>query len=275
MNKRKSQIPYLLFMSVLFFLPVSLFPTIMVVGGLTYEHTAAPGEEYTGEILLQNYSKEPEEVKIYQTDYFFYADQRVLYGDPGKLPRSNASWITYTPKRVIVPPEQTAKLFYTVQVPTDPTLKGTYWSVFMIEGIPKESPESIASDPEQIGMGIQQAFRYAVQMITHIGKTGKKSIQFIGTRLLKVDQKQQILELDVENTGDLMVRATLWTELYGLDGQYVSKFEAGTLRIYPGTSVRFKVDLTSVPKSNYMAMVVVDCGGESVFGANINLVLKQ
>ena len=69
----------------------------MVIGGLTYEHTATPGEEYTGEIILRNHSEDPEEVKVYQTDYFFYADQRVIYGDPGKLPRSNASWITYTP----------------------------------------------------------------------------------------------------------------------------------------------------------------------------------
>ncbi|MCW8965328.1 MAG: hypothetical protein OQK82_01375, partial [Candidatus Pacearchaeota archaeon] len=150
-----------------------------------------------------------------------------------------------------------------------------YWSVFMVEGIPKESPESIDGAPEKIGMGIEQVFRYAVQMVTHVGESGKKNIQFIGTRLLKIDNKQQILELDVENTGELMLRATLWAELYGLEGQYVGKFEAGSLRIYPGTSVRFKVDLTSVPKSNYMAMVVVDSGGESVFGANINLVLKQ
>jgi hypothetical protein len=112
-------------------------------------------------------------------------------------------------------------------------------------------------------------------MITHIKGTGTKKIEFIGTRLLKVENKQQILELDVENTGDLMVRATLWVELYGFDGQYVGKFEAGSLRIYPGTSVRFKVDLTSVPKNNYKTLVVVDCGGESIFGANINLVLKQ
>jgi hypothetical protein len=248
----------------------------MVVGGLTYEYTATPGEEYSGEIVLQNLSDKPEEVKLYQTDYFFYADQRVLYGDPGKLPRSNASWITYTPKRLVVPPGETAKVFYTIQVPVRRDLNGTYWSVFMVEGIPEESPESeSAGDPSDIGMGIQQAFRYAIQMVTHIKDTGTKKIKFIGTRLLKIDKKQQVLELDVENAGELMVRATLWAELYNLEGEYVGKFEGGILRIYPGASVRFKVDLTSVPKSNYQALVVVDCGGESVFGANINLVLVQ
>lgn len=260
---------------ILSFLPYHASCSVMVIGGLTKEYTASPGEEYSGEIILQNHNDKPEEVKIYQTDYFFYADQRVLYGDPGKLSRSNANWITYSPKRLVVPPEQTAKVYYTVQVPNDAGLTGSYWSVFMVEGIPEESPESATSDPTDIGLGIQQVFRYAIQVITHIGDTGIKKIQFIGTRLLKLEGKKQILELDVENTGERMIRATLWTELYSLEGQYMGKFEGGILRIYPGTSVRFKVDLTSVPKSNYKALVVVDCGGESVFGANINLVLKQ
>ncbi|HET6566508.1 MAG TPA: hypothetical protein VFG50_01000, partial [Rhodothermales bacterium] len=70
---------------------------VAVVSGLSEEHTAQPGETYQGAIQVRNQTAESQEVRVYQTDYLFYADGTNVYGAPGSTRRSNASWITYNP----------------------------------------------------------------------------------------------------------------------------------------------------------------------------------
>jgi hypothetical protein len=55
----------------------------------------------------------------------------------------------------------------------------------------------------------------------------------------------------------------------------VGRFEGGTHRLYPGTTARFPADLVGVRDATYKALIVADCGGDDVFGADVSLVLKQ
>jgi hypothetical protein len=246
---------------------------VLVNGALTHEKTAGPGESYEGTIELQNPEGKPQEVKVYQTDYVFYSDGRSLYGDPGKTPRSNAGWVSITPKRATIPPKDSIAVHYSIKVPEDKTLAGTYWSIIMVEGIPEDSPESSTGTKDKVAMGVRQVFRYGIQVVTHIGDTGARSLKFLSTKLVKQDGKQ-LFQLEAENTGERWLRSAIWVELYDLSGKFIGKFEGEHLRLYPGTSVRYTIDLTTVPNNTYKALVVIDCGGSDIFGANFNLVLK-
>jgi hypothetical protein len=95
----------------------------------------------------------------------------------------------------------------------------------------------------------------------------------LSTRLVKKDA-QQLLEIDVENNGERCLRSQIRAELYDLEGNYVGKFGGKLFRIYPATSVRFSVDFGKVPNNTYKALVVIDCGGTDIFGANMNLIIK-
>jgi hypothetical protein len=254
--------------------PLAGQAAIVVTSTLTHEYEAAPGRSYEGSIDVQNPEDTPQEIKAYQTDYFFYADGKVLYGDPGGLPRSNARWMTLSPRQVTIPANETVTVHYTIQVPNDATLKGTYWSVIMIEPVPEGSPESSRSSAKDIGVGVNQVLRYAVQIVTHIGATGSRLLKFNQIRL-SADNEKRLLVVDVENTGERWLRGTMWTELYDSGGKLVGKFDGGKQRIYPGTSARFTINLIGVQNSSYKALIVVDCGGDDVFGANVNLVLKE
>jgi hypothetical protein len=143
----------------------------------------------------------------------------------------------------------------------------------MVEGIPEDSPESSTGGGEKVSMGVRQVFRYAVQVVTHIGDTGKRNLKFISTKLVKKGVKR-LFELAAENTGERWLRSAIWVELYDETGNYFGKFEGERLRLYPGTSVRYTIDLSSVPNNTYQAMVVIDCGGSDIFGAKFKLVLK-
>ena len=104
-------------------------------------------------------------------------------------------------------------------------------------------------------------------MITNISNTGTRKLKFLTTKLLKENAEKRILQLDIENIGERLLRPLLWTELYDEKGNYVGRFEGGQLRTYPGTSVRFGFDLSHMPKGIYKVLIVADCGGDDLFGA--------
>ena len=249
---------------------------ITILGSLSHEKSAQVGETYRGIIFIQNPSEELQEVKIYQTDYLFFCDGSNIYGEPGKDPRSNAKWIAFSPRRVLIPPGEQSGINYTVKVPDDETLAGSHWSMFMIEAIPTDSPESETGEPKEgeAKVSIRTILRYGIQMVTDIGETGTHRLKFLMTKLLK-EQEKRTLQVDIENNGERWLRPLLWTELYDEKGNYIGRFEGGRLRTYPGTSVRFRIDLSEVPKGKYKALIVADCGGDDLFGATYDLEFEE
>lgn len=239
---------------------------VTVVGGLTREVTLNPHRQMEGRLILRNTGNQPREVRVYQTDYLFWADGRNQYGEAGSTPRSNAPWIVHTPVQVTVPPRATESVLYTVQAPPDEDLRGTYWSMMMVEPIAPETLEPPKPEEGQVVIGIRSVMRYGIQMVTHIGDTGRRELRFV-ERELVVEEDKRVLRLDVENTGERWLRPLLWVELYDEQGVSLGRFEGGRLRIYPDCSVRYRVDLTGVPAGKYTALVVADNGDEHVFGA--------
>jgi hypothetical protein len=269
---RAAVVTILLFSCVVVIAPAQ----IIVEGELTHIHEGAPADSYSGSILLNNISDDPQELKVYQTDYFFLSDGRAFYEEVGSVERTNGNWIEFFPKRFTIPARGSVQVNYTVDIPESASLTGTYWSMLMVEVIPEGSAESSSSSEEkkeEVAVGIQQVFRYGIQMVTHIKNTGAGTLEIFAAQLLR-ENDQKALQLDVTNVGDRWLRPTVWADLYDTEGNYAGKYEAGRLRIYPGTSVRFTIDLMEVPSGVYKALVVLDAGEGNVFGANYTLRLE-
>jgi hypothetical protein len=253
------------------FIPGPADAGISIEGGLTHEKVSKAGETYQGEIVIKNQEDTPQELKIYQSDYRFNYEGETIYGEPGKDARSNAGWISFNPSRVTIPPKEKATISYTITVPGDQSLVGTYWSMLMIEGLPMGSPESEGTQKEKkLSMGITQIMRYAVQVVTHIGDTGTRKIKFIQTKILK-EKNARILQVDVENEGERLLRPQMWTELYAPDGTSLGRFQGEQYRVYPNTSKRFRIDISKVPAGTYKALVVADCGENDLIGIQYTL----
>lgn len=244
---------------------------VSVIGELSQDRDVHPGESYSGTIMIRNDSNEPQEAKMYQTDYLFYSNGTNNYGDPGSHERSNAKWITFSPSFVTIPPQATVTVNFDVTVPKDTTLAGSFWSMLMVEGIPKGSPESSGARAKKAEMGIMQTIRYGIQIASHIANTGTKRIEFKDPQVVVTDQGKRVFQFDVENTGNLGMRPEVYLELFNNQGVSQGKFPGARYRIYPGTSVRETIDLSSIPKGSYKALVVVDTGGDDIFGAQYNL----
>lgn len=251
---------------------------ISIISELSQDKEVRPGEIYTGAIVVHNDSNEPQEAKIYQTDYTFQFDGSNHYGAPGTLPRSNAPWITFGPATLTIPPKGLASVSYTITVPKDSDprkLIGTYWSMLMVEGIHKGSGES--SLPQVAGkthMGIAQNIRYGVQIATSIERTGTKKIKFLASSLGSKKNGKRTLDIDIENIGEIGIRPEVYVELFNSRGVTIGQFPAMRYRIYPGTSVREYIDVSKVAKGRYKALVAVDAGGDNVFGTQYTLNFK-
>jgi len=265
------------FLRGIFFIPIlasCLTAQVSIIGELSQDKDALPGDVYTGTIVIRNDTNEPQEAKVYQTDYTFQFNGTNNYGEPGVIPRSNAKWIAFSPAYVTLPPQGTMAVNFTVTVPKDTAKKliGTYWSMLMIEGIQKGSAESsVRPKDAKAQMGIMQTIRYGIQIATTIVKTGTKKVQFVGHDVIKKEDGKRILQIDIENTGEIAMRPDVYVELFNEQGVSLGKYPGVKYRIYPGTSVRQSIDVSSVAQGTYKALIVVDAGSDDVFGAQYAL----
>jgi hypothetical protein len=263
----------LLCLSCLIFLYSSSFADVSVIGALARSNNVKPGETFEGMILLKNSDAKPAQVMLRQTDYGYKADGRISYGEPGTSPRSNANWISVAPMQVTIPPNQTLAVQYKGRVPADAKLKGTYWSMIMVE--PKSPPAPVLpGQNKEVAMGVQTVMRFAVQIVSEMGDSGERKIKILDKSIVKVGGERK-LQLDIENTGERLMLPAVWVELYNEGGVSIGKFEAGQTRIYPGCSARSRADMSDVPPGKYTAMVVIDNGDNRVMGAQYALEISE
>ena len=242
---------------------------IAVIGNTVEEHTAAPGESYLGTIVVRNLTKQDQPVRIYQTDYLFFADGTSHFDDPGTTPRSNAKWVTPTVRSLLVPPSSEMTVTYSVKVPVSDSLVGTYWSAIMVEGAPTEAGRSSGGRP-QVGVG--SVMRYAVQVATHIKTTGSRKVGFANTRFINdTATKEQSFELELQNVGERAYRPTLWIEVYDAEGVLRANARQERGLLYPGTSLKQVFKLGKLSPGTYRAAVFADSGEDTVYGQQFTL----
>ncbi len=242
---------------------------VQVIGNLARTSTIKPGDSFEGVIFLKNSGKTLADVRVFQTDYLSYADGTNDYGEPGKAPRSNAEWITVSPTRVKLAPGETQPVRYKGRAPVDPKLRGTFWSMIMVE--PETAP-AITPDGQvdQVAVGLQTTIRFAVQIVTEVGQSGTRSLQVQDKRIVHGEGKRALL-LDIANDGERLLVPMMTVELFDQQGASIGRFDAGRARIYPACAVRARVDLTDVPCGKYVAMVLLDSGDAQVMGAQYDL----
>lgn len=242
--------------------------SIVVLNGLTHEKVVAPGESYRGSIEIQNTASTEKSVRIYMRDYVFNFNGESKHDEPGTHARSNSSWISFNPELLTLAAGEKATIDFEVKVPANDSLRGTYWSVLMVEGI---IPPDTTTHSR--GVTINTAIRYAVQIVTQIGNTGLGDIRFLGIQPAK-QEEINILNVYIENTGEVQLRPELALELFDENGNSVGILKAERRKVFPGTSIKQVVLLEGIKPGKYSGVLVADCDEDHVFGTNVSLELE-
>lgn len=251
---------------------------ISVRSDLADDRTTEPGGSYTGTISVRNDTEEPQQARVYQTDYLFFPDGSNRFDEPGTNARSNADWITYTPSILTLPPSSTVEVSYEVRVPetlSDAALGGSFWSMMMIEAVSADAATSTLGDaePEARRLGAQQVMRYGVQVATHLGGPPDYDVALSDLETSVTDSTRTLL-VAAQNTGSAMMRPTVWIELYDAGGEKAAEIRADPFRLYPGTGVTYRLDATDLAPGTYDALFILDAGGDNVFGAQYSLTVE-
>lgn len=265
-----TRLPTLFFICLTSLLATS-FAQVYVSSGLVQAETLVPGETHQGTITLDNESDQPATVRLYQTDYAYSADGTTEYGEPGSNTRSNAPWVILPAATATVPADDGLVLNYRVQVPDDPTLAGSYWSILMVEQLAEAVPESEGAQDEP-AVGINTVTRYAIALVTDIGTTGERLLELANPSLQQAEAERGVLfQVDVTNPGERYLQPQVYLELYDESGTKVGRFGDQQQRLLPGNSVRQDFDLGTLTSGEYTAVVIADAGGEDVFGTRYTL----
>lgn len=263
----KSSIFYIIFL--LIFSQQLLIANVVINNGLTHIHVVDGDYIIKGKIEIQNTDAEPQVVKVYQKDYTFNHKGEVFYNEPGLAPRSNAKWIDFSPSYFELAPKEESIILYEIKVPEEEILTGSYWSILMVEG---QRAASEAPNPKSLT--INTIVRYAVQIVTNIGETGERNLEFVKAGL-KREQGEKFSEIAIENTGERLLQPMISLELFNDNGENVGVVKAEKKKIYPGTSTKFLLDLAKFPEGEYQAIVLADCNEEDIFGLNLTLKINN
>lgn len=269
MNTIHSKFPIFFPILFLFLNQPLLIASVVINNGLTHIHVVDGDFIIKGKIEVHNTDVKPQAVKVYQKDYTFNHKGDVFYNEPGAAARSNAKWIDFSPSYFELAPQEASIILYEIKVPEEEVLKGTYWSIIMVEG------QNVASQaPNPNSLTINTIVRYAVQIVTNIGETGERNLEFVGAALNRV-QGEKFSEIALENTGERLLQPTISIELFNDNGENVGVVKAEKKKIYPGTSTKFILDLAKFPEGEYQAIVLADCNEEDIFGLNLTLKIND
>lgn len=263
-----SNIKVILSFTLLLFLiniPVILKASLEIEGSLRHIHKGVKGEVYKGEIKIHNSDKTNQEVKIYQTDLLYNYKDFTFYDDPVTHSRSNANWVNYSPKTVIVKGEETVYIQYEITIPKADSIKGTFWSVLMVEGVNPINPDQAGQ------MNINTITRYAIQLITEINEIGIGKLEFLDPTLIE-DNGKLFLAVDIINTGEHYIVPEVTIEFFDENGQSVKKLVAAKKGLFPTTSNRYRFSLEGLKSGiTYQATIVAAGSDEDVFGLEYTL----
>jgi hypothetical protein len=240
---------------------------IIVSGDLTREFTLQSGSSAEGRLLLHNPGPTPSRARIYQTDYQMDATG-ASYGDAGKSPRSNAAWIELDEREPELQPGETRSIPFKITAPADSTLRGTYWSMLMVEPAQNERPPA----PGEIS--VRAVVRYGIQIVAQLGTTQTAAQPSLSNQTIERENGRHTLRFDLANSGERWLRPRMEVRLFDREGRAVTTLPASQARIYPGSSTRQRFPLTGLPPGEYLALIVMDTD-DALFGAQYRFQLEE
>lgn len=257
---------------------------ISIIGDLLEQFDSLPGGTYNGTFTIRNIGEKDENVNVTVTDYTYKADGTSYFHEstPNPAhPRSNSTWISLDTQKALIPPGEERVVRYTVQVPQGESVKGTFWSVLLVE------PEIEIQETDQ-GVTLTPIFRYAVQVMNHLKegaqanlKPGKDEVHVeqIKTHVEKFDPAQSpdahkiTYSIDVENDGELGLNPEISIQILDKDGKMVFEGKRPKSWLLPDCSVRANFNLSTLPSGKYSSIILMDAGGENFYGVNRELTI--
>ncbi len=249
---------------------VSVFGQALLISNIEFDLSLPRGASETLSFQVLNNETDPLEIQISLADWDRDITGENRFYPPGTLPRSLAPWLSVSPLRFDLVPNEQREIRFSIKVPSDIT--GTHWAAIMVEAAPKQT------QPQPPGTTVVVRRRFAVKVLETPPGTGTKDgrITLIDVRGLNPPN----IFLEFENRGTVhtpQVKGRI--EIRDEKGGTVEKLDVESFPTLPGakrrlkvTSARKKGDL--LPPGKYLILAILDYGGDSLAGGQFVLKIK-
>jgi hypothetical protein len=227
---------------------------VVILNGLTHVHQSASGQLVTGIIRMKNTDETEQRVIIYFNDLFQECGKETVLTADNSHNNSIKNWLTTNVNEHVFMANEEYELIYTINVPNDVEVDGSFWGVLMVE---IEKP--IKEDELEYGVKLQSKVRYGIQIIADINERTPSELEFYDIKI-EGNDGNKLINVDLKNLGTFYVEPTLILEVFNSNGLQEKKAEVKFKKVYPNSCKAFSLDISGLPKGAYTAVLVADYG---------------
>lgn len=252
-----------------FFIFNAMFSNVIVLNGLTHVYTGKSGDVISGEIILVNSSNEEQRVTFELSDAIFSCTESRRFSNDATHPQSSRDWFKGNLVDKLINPKEKYVYRFTIEIPNDTSLKGSYWNMLMVN---VEQP--IKEELLDKNIGLDTKIRYAIGLMTHVDNHGEMDLDFESIAIRKNSTTQsKEMEIKLFNFTSFIEAVRLSIEVYDGEGNVVFEDSTDRYLTFPKLCKDFKIDVTSLPAGEYECVLIADARDEFV-GTNFKLQLE-
>lgn len=219
---------------------------------------AEPGKTIFGEIVVENQTDTQTDLKLYLNDWKYLpaGDGTKDFFAPETTPLSCASWITFSPAQLSLPPFGKQKVNYSVKVPENAS-GGRYAALFF---------ESLLGKLESSAAGLQAGMNIAIRVATlfYVEPKGRVNRSAVIKKLSFENLKSPesfALSLDLENAGNTDITAAGTFHVTDDEGMVLARDEFKNGYMFANEkAVITAITKAKVPRGVYNLVLTIDLG---------------
>lgn len=246
---------------------------------LVTEIQAEPGKSYTAALDISGSAAEPEQIILTVSDWdkLTNGDERAYKADT--LDRACGSWIKLDRPQITARAGavEHVKISFTVPVGAS----GTYWTAITAVGSPRMMNGTAAGD-EKRGTNVEAKLSYVAKVFINVTPGGvvEGKISAFEFRAAQsgaaAGKKTPQFDITFHNSGNLVLKPSGYIEIRNMDGETLSQLEIPSQMIaLPMHDRVLSAALTApLPPGEYIALAVLDYGGENLVAGQIGFEIK-
>lgn len=247
----------------------AMYSNIVILNGLTHVYTGSTGETITGEVILINSSDQEQRVTFELNEAIFSCTSNRIFIKDKFHQQSSSKWFSANLMDKLLAPREKYVYKFSIKIPNDKSLKGSFWSMLMVN---VEKP--IKEESLNTKIGLDTKIRYAIGLLTNVNAFDNINLDFSNINL-KEDSNSPKKELEVKvlNESLFIEGVKLSLEIYDNKGIKIQETETDRNMVFPGFCRDFKFDVSVLPNGEYNCVLIADARREFV-GTNISLSIK-
>lgn len=208
--------------------------------------TLAPGASVTETVTVATTSTLPQQVSVEAADWALDVAGNAIFFPAGAVEHSAAPWIEPEAGTVLLDPNSVRDFRFTVRVPDDPTLRGTYRAVLFFQVDPPVSDDG--------SFAVVSTTRIALTVYVTIAGTEEG-----GAELVDLFVDDGTLTFAVANLGNTLMRLGGFVELRDDEGATVDQVAVPDVPVLRGSEREVSLPLPEgVEPGFYIALALIE-----------------